>query len=120
MPYSEFDDSRASFPSGLTDLKCDLDTDDRGLWYKVLNPSENKILKATFTNQEFSGKLSVFLSDTGDCQSQLECVSATGSSQYSARSLTWAAAAGTTSFIHVSGSDRGGVFELIVEVSYEM
>ena len=120
LPYSDFDDSKGSFPSGLTDVKCQLDTDDRGLWYKVLNPSENKILKATFTNQEFSGKISVFLSATGDCQSQLECVSSTGSSSFSDRSITWAAAAGTTSFIHVSGSDRGGVFQLVVEVSYAM
>ena len=112
LPYSE--DASTADSTGLSDLSCGVDSNDEGVWYQ-LKLDEDAIAVATVSNQDFSAKLSVF---SGSCGS-LNCVSSTSAIRYSSRVLQWAAEAGTTYYVLVSGS-VGGNFKLSILVRVEV
>lgn len=114
-----FDTTVPAYPSLNNDL-CEVSLENRGLWYKIVNPSE-RVLNAVISEQSFSPKLAVFASSLGDCESVLQCVTTnTRFSSFSDQSLTWAAEAGTTSYVYVVGDsdlDEAGDFLLSIQVS---
>lgn len=84
----------------------------RGLWYAVSVTDQDRVLRATLSDQAFDASLSLF---GGSCDN-LSCSVGTSPLQYVDRVITWAARVGQTYYLLVSGESfvEVGTFTLDV------
>jgi len=113
LPYINTGNSVGAFPA-FSDVTCDVASSTRGVWYQY-TPATNTVATARISEQDFSANLSLY---TGACN-ELVCSTGTAVSEFSDRVINWAASAGTTYYLLVSGGtfSSAGSFQIGIEVS---
>lgn len=95
-------------------MECSVSENTRGAWY-TLTLTSDAIVTALVTNQNFDAGLSLY---SGSSCDDITCINSSGYLQYTDRVMTWAADAGTTYYLLVSGEvfDEAGTFDISIEV----
>lgn len=113
-------DTTAAYP-GFSSVPCGVDELERGIWYSFI-PEMTGRYKAILRKYSFDAGLSLF---SGNCDS-LTCLASREFCRFPGNQYTycnidinWNAAAGTTYYFLVHGTDRfsdAGSFEFVVQV----
>lgn len=111
-PFVVMDTTVAARSGVFADASCDVDAEDRALWYQ-LTVSEDVIVEAVVDEKTFGARLSLYRGS--DCGA-LECLANTNAFTFSDSTLEFAALVGQTYHLLVSGGDANdaGTFRLSV------
>lgn len=110
--FTAFATTVATVGGEFEDLSCDVDAQDRGLWYQ-LTVDQDVVVRAVVDDKSFTARLSLYRGD--DCGT-LECIVNTNAFSSSDSILEFVARVGQTYYLLVSGGDAddAGTFRLTV------